>query len=302
LQNRHRNAGVKLASVRAFFAVILLTASAAYAQPAESPPQEQTPGVAAFQAGRELLDAGKFEAACVKFTEALQLDPDAPGTLLNLGLCNEMAGRPATALRWYRKVQFRSAEAQMSDVEEAAKQRAVVLAARVPTLRIEASPGVKVTVDGASVSEVERGRVELDPGPHVIQAGDDRRELTVKEGDKQLLTFAAAAQKMFIVVDRGAKQRRTAYYLIGAGGALYLATATLSVIGKSRYDATDHPETYQRWQNIVRFGGSSLFLAGSAAVTGGLYLYFKAPKRERIEQVAPIVSRDQLGVALVGSF
>ena len=289
----------------------MVAASAAYAQPAEpqpaqpqpeAPPQEQTPAVTAFKAGRELLDAGKFEAACAKFTESLKLDPDAPGTLLNLGLCNEMSGKPATALRWYRKVQFRSAEAQMSDVEEAAKQRAVVLAARVPTLRIDAPAGLRVSVDGVTLSELEFGRVELDPGTHVVQAGDDRRELTVKEGDKQQLTFVAAVQKKFVVVDRGAKQRRTAYYVIGAGGALYLASATLSVIGKSRYDATDHPETYQRWQNIVRYGGSSLFLAGSAAVAGGLYLYFKAPKRERIEQVAPIVTRDQLGVAVVGSF
>jgi len=300
-------------AVRWFLGLVIATSTAS-AQPAPpepptpptgeqaAPEPAPTPAVTAFRAGRDLLDAGQFEAACAKFTESIGLDPDAPGTLLNLGLCNEKLGKTATALAWFRRGQYRSAEAQMGEYEQAAKEHAVVLAARVATLRVDAAPGVTVKVDGATLSETERARVELDPGTHVIEAGTEHREITVHDGDKQELTLKTEAPKHYVMVDRGVKQRHYAYYAVGTGAALYLASASLSLVGRSRYHDSDHPETYQRWQGIVRYGGTSLFLVGSAAVVGGVYLYVKAPKRERIEQVAPIVARDQLGVAIAGSF
>ena len=287
--------------------VLALAAQVAHAQPAEpppsdAPPEASTPATLLFEEGRALREAGKYEEACAKFTASIKLDPDAPGTLLNLGLCNEKLGKTATALAWYRKAQFRSAEAQMSEFEEAAKRQTIVLAAAVPTLRIEAPPGATVLVDGSEVNEVERARVEVDPGTHVIESGGERREVTVRDGDKKTIDMQPLPAKQFVVVDRGVKQRRYAYLAAGGGGALWIASATLSLISKSKYNETDHPEQYQRWQNIARFGGTSLFIAGTAAIAGGVYLYVKAPKAERIEQVAPIVAPDQLGVAVVGSF
>ncbi|HEY5921317.1 MAG TPA: hypothetical protein VIV11_06585 [Kofleriaceae bacterium] len=296
--------------------VLVLASGVAHAQPAGTPPNqppqsdapasdapaEPTPATVLFQDGRALVEAGKFEEACAKFTASIQLDPDAEGTLLNLGLCNEKLGKTATALGWYRKAQFRSAEAGMTDYEQAAKQQTIVLAAKVPTLRIEAPHGAKVLLDGSEISDVERARVELDPGTHVIEVAGERFEITVREGDNKAIDVRPPPPKRFVILDRGSKQRRNAYLLAGGGGALWIASATLSLIGKSKYDATDHPEQYQRWQNITRFGGTSLFLAGTAAIAGGVYLYVKAPKAERIEQVAPIVGPDQLGVAVAGSF
>lgn len=286
--------------------LLLLVASRAYAQPAAdeqtAPAVAASPALIAFNEGRALLEAGKYAEACDKFTQSIKEDPDAPGTLLNLGLCNDYLGKTATALSWYRKAQFRSAETGMTDYETAAKQQTAILAQKVPTLRIETSAGAKVTLDGNELDEIERARIELDPGSHELESGMQHRSITVKDGDKQVIDLRPPPPKHYIVVDHGAAQRRNAYLLAGAGGALFVASATLSVAGKSHYEDTDHPETYVRWQRIVRYGGSSLFLAGTAALAGGVYLYIKAPKPERIEQIAPVVGPNQVGLAVAGSF
>ncbi len=278
------------------------------AQPGEAQPGEaqqpaapqSTPAMVAFEEGRALLDAGNYEAACAKFTVSIAADPDASGTLLNLGLCNEKLGKTATALGWYRKAQFRSAETRKTADEDAAKQRTIELAAKVPILRIEAAPGAKVSLDGTALDDIERARVEVDPGTHVIEAGAERRTITVRDGDKRAIDLRPPPPKRYVVVDRGATQRRYAYIAAGAGAGLYIASATLSLVGKSKYDAAEHPETYVRWQNIVHYGGTSLFVAGTAAIATGVYLYVRAPRAERV--LAPTVGAGQLGVSLVGSF
>lgn len=293
--------------------ITLLLVSAAHAQPAQTPPNqppaaeetapaEPTPAMVAFTEGRALLEAGDFTGACAKFTVSIQADPDAPGTLLNLGLCNEKLGKTATALAWYRKAQFRSAETSMADYEAAAKRQTFALAPTVPTLRIDAAAGATVLLDGTPVSDVDRARIELDPGSHVIEVGRERRTITVKDGDKTTLDLRPPPPKRYIVVDRGVTQRRYAYIAAGAGVAFYAASATLTLVAKSKYDGTDHPETYLHWQNVARYGGTSLFLVGTAALATGAYLYIKAPGKERIEQVTPIVGTNQVGVGVAGSF
>jgi hypothetical protein len=311
-------------------AVLMVVATAAHAQPADpatppaqptdpatppaqpappAPAQPTTPATIAFQEGRELLDAGKYVEACAKFTTSITLDPDAEGTLLNLGLCNEKLGKTATALGWYRRAQFRSAEAQMNQYEVVAKEHAVVLAAKVPTLHIKTVRGAIVTLDDRELSEIERARVEVDPGSHVLElkmradapaSERERRTITIRDGEKQSLELRPPTKKRYVIVDPGVTQRRWAYVAAGTGGALYVASATVSLIGKRRYDATEHPETYQYWRNVVRFGGTSLFVAGSAAIATGVYLFVKAPRAERI--IAPTIGNDQLGVAIAGSF
>jgi Flp pilus assembly protein TadD len=51
-----------------------------------------------FAEGRELLTKHQdAKGACEKFELAIQLDPTAPGVMLNLGLCYEMQGKFANA-------------------------------------------------------------------------------------------------------------------------------------------------------------------------------------------------------------
>src|SRR4051812_28534695 len=57
---------------------------------------------ALFAAGREAAQRGDYRQACDKFAESQRLDP-APGTLINLGDCNEHLGLLASAWRYYRE-------------------------------------------------------------------------------------------------------------------------------------------------------------------------------------------------------
>ena len=89
-----------------------------------------------FEQGRKLL-ATDPAAACAKFDEAIKRDPDAPGVLLNLGLCNEKTGKYKTALYWFRKAQSRSAESNLPAYVQAASEHQVNLAKWVARVNIQ---------------------------------------------------------------------------------------------------------------------------------------------------------------------
>lgn len=276
----------------------------------------------AFAEGRVLLEQGKFAEACAQFETSLRLDADAAGTLLNLGLCHQRLGQTATALAWFRKAQFRAAETSMTDYEQAAKTNTLTLAAIVPTLRVEVTPqtpaGSPVFLDDQRVADVDLGRLELDPGTHVVElriagAPVERHELTVHDGDKQTLTLGPVAAavvepvrpgKVVVEVDRGRSQRLLAYALGGAGVALWGGSLAVSLAAKSNADASEHPDDWQHEKLVARFGGTSMFLVGTAAIATGVYLYVRAPGVERVERmaIAPAVSGDALGVSVHGAF
>jgi tetratricopeptide (TPR) repeat protein len=89
-----------------------------------------------FEEGRKLLDT-RPEQACAKFDEAIKRDPDAPGVLLNLGLCNEKLGKYKTALYWFRKAQVRATESNLPDYVDAAVKHTATLTKQVARVNIQ---------------------------------------------------------------------------------------------------------------------------------------------------------------------
>jgi hypothetical protein len=316
---------------------ILVFGGVANAQPA--PPPDGTPADTAqvpvqapaptpaeqlFIDGRALLESGEFEAACEKFEASVKLDPAAPGTLLNLGLCNERLGKTATALSWFRRAQFRAAETGMTDYEDVAKNNTFSLAVRVPTLTITfAKPppeGWTLAVDGNPIAEVDLGHVEVDPHvKHVVELQTKGNppvttEVTLKDGETKPLVLdvpgpVVAArppppEKVYVEVDRGRTRRLVAYGVAGVGVALWGASLYVSLDAKDKLDNSEHPEDWQHYENVARWGGTSLFVGGALAIAGAGVLYFTAPGIERVERTAfaPVVSSDQLGVMVHGAF
>jgi tetratricopeptide (TPR) repeat protein len=294
-----------------------------------------------FEQGRkELAGAGtdkdKIKSACDTFDEAIKLDPEAPGTMLNLGLCNEKLEKYKTALYWFRKAQARAAETNLPDYENAAKQHTVDLAGKVATIKIMfASPppgDTRVKIDNDEVAPADYLHAEVDAGHHTLVAGAAGKKIFTQEFDVegrggQTINVELVEGSNTIVVDRGAKRRKIAIYTAIGGGVLLASSGLLSVYDRHQYDkcvndskmldmtklmdgtcpetdpgkATDYANHYQKQ---ARYVGTTLFVLGGATVGVAAFFYFTAPEKERIDRTvfAPAIGPDQIGFTASGSF
>ncbi len=289
-----------------------------------------------FEEGRKLLAAGdqNAQAACNKFDEAIKLEPEAPGTMLNLGLCNEKLNKYKTALYWFRKAQARAAETNLPDYETAAKDHTRDLAGKVATIKIAfsspAPDGTKVKIDNQEITAADYLSAEVDPGAHTLVAGAPGHKIFTKEfsvagrgGDT--ITIDLVQGDNSVVVDPGAGRRKAAIITASAGGALLVGSLVVSLVAKSRYGrcanngalkpvaerdsgcpagdvaATDYANDNQK---LAQIWGTSLFVAGAVTVGVASFLYFTAPERERVDRTVfvPAVGPDQVGFAISGGF
>lgn len=300
-----------------------------------------------FEQGRKALvaageDRRKIADACTKFDEAIKLDPEAPGTMLNLGLCAEKLEKYKTALYWFRKAQARAAENGLPEYERAAKEHTVELANKVATVQIAfATPppeGTRVKIDGDEIAPADYLRVEVDPGRHTLVAGAPGHKIVthdfeidddVREPRGQRIEVALVRGDNTVIVDRGATRRRAAVILAAGGGVMWAAAAGISVWAKSNYDhyakggvpitgqtdgnnycsPTGCTEAQARrganhYQGIARWVATPIFVGGALAIGGAIVLYVTAPDKERIDQMvlAPVIGADQVGFAITGGF
>ena len=131
---------------------------------------------ALFQEGRQLLEQGDAQRACPKLAASLRLDR-ATGTLLALAMCHEVDGHLASAWAEYLEVVARAKNEGRHDREEAARQYAHALEARLSTLSIAVPaavariPGLTVRRDGAAIQAPAWSiAVAVDPGDHLVSA------------------------------------------------------------------------------------------------------------------------------------
>lgn len=320
-------------------AVVLWCFGSALAQPAGG---RQKRADELFEQGRkELLAAGedkaKIASACEKFGEAIKLDPEAPGTMLNLGLCNEKLEKYKTALYWFRKAQARAVETGLPDYEQAAKEHTVDLAKKVATIKIAFSTpppeNTRVKIDGDEIDPGDYLRVEVDPGPHTLVAGAPGHKIFTQDFEivgrgGQTITIQLEPGDSSVIVDRGAGRRRAAILLAAGGVALWGTSAGISLWAKGKYDdyvidgkpntmhedggkfcmatCTEEEATNaaNHYQGIARKIATPIFVGGALAITGAIVLYVTAPEKERIDQTVftPIVTPDQVGFAVTRGF
>jgi hypothetical protein len=294
-----------------------------------------------FEEGRKLLNAGdqNAEAACAKFDAAIKLDPEAPGTMLNLGLCNEKLNKYKTALYWFRKAQARAAETNLPDYETAAKQHTVDLAGKVATIKIAfagtAPEGTKVKIDNLEVAPADYLSAEVDSGPHTLVAGAPgyiifTQDFTVEGRGGATITIDLVKGDNSVVVDPGAGRRKAAIITASAGGALLVGSLVVSLYAQSRYGrcaengnlkpvmgtgdnkrSADCPTDdvkatayANKYQHMAQVWGTSLFVGGAVFIGVASFLYFTAPEKERVDRTVfvPAVGPDQVGFAISGGF
>jgi hypothetical protein len=149
---------------------MLLGAPRAHAQDGSSSIAEQL-----FVEGKALLQEKQYERACEKLKASHDLDRTATGTLLNLALCHELVGKPATAWAEFRQVAAESAGRRDDRVKLAREHEAKLFAilSRVgivvtPAARVE---GLSLRLDmGPPIPEPSWGtELPIDPGKHVLE-------------------------------------------------------------------------------------------------------------------------------------
>jgi hypothetical protein len=180
-----------------------LQARAQAAPPPAAPEDAQSRDAQAeakFREGRALLDQGRFQEACQKFEESLNI-ASSPGTLLNLGNCYEQPGDLLRALAAFQRALAEAPKETDPDRRQAwtdaAKERLEAVSERVPQLTVHPSPtpGVRVRVDGQLLQDLGVP-LRLNPGRHRIDASADQKlpfvqELTLAASQKVDVTLPA---------------------------------------------------------------------------------------------------------------
>jgi len=182
-------------SVRlALLAVVVMVA---VATPARATSDDRAAAEALFTKGRDAAKRGDLDTACAAFEESLRLDP-APGTMFNLGDCEEKRRHDAAAWQWFRETltKLSPTDPRRSIVEG----RVAALEARLPTLTVRLAPGsppdTVIVRDGSELHAASLGvALPLDVGTHhvVVSApGHDTNaeDVDLAEGEHRELVVA----------------------------------------------------------------------------------------------------------------
>ncbi|MBX3161032.1 MAG: tetratricopeptide repeat protein [Deltaproteobacteria bacterium] len=282
-------------------ALVALAAGTAAAEP--HPRQAEIDKL--FGEGRELIAKKQPDRACEVFKRAYEIDPRAPGVLLNLGLCNEMQNKFGTSLRWFRRAQAVAGEEKIEDYRAAAEDHTSKLFKLAASLTIDASaaPGdVEVKIDGEVVDRNDYPLYYVDSGKHVLEAtsaGKKTFRKSLDVGDKSQQTIQLTfTDKQFDVVDPGKGRRRTALIVGGLGVAMMAGSFGLAW-------AMDGPGDNVTFRNnMINYVATPIAIGGGIVTGIGILLYATAPKKERRERTVwlPVVAPDQTGFAVAGRF
>ncbi len=156
----------------ALLAALTLAPAAARAQGAS---QGSTLAQSLFDRARVLMDQGQFAEACPLLVESQRLDP-AGGTLTNIAVCWEGAGRLATANEAFHAALGQAIKDARADRKAIAEERIAALAPRLSLLTVEVPPTSRVpdltiVVDGAPLAPVAWGvPAAVDGGEHRVDA------------------------------------------------------------------------------------------------------------------------------------
>jgi hypothetical protein len=282
------------------------TGSADATKTDETAKTEATPAAAEelFLKGREAMKTGDYPHACLYFEESQALDP-APGTLLNLGLCEEQLGKVASS--WKHAKGVLSAIDADDNRRPLAEQLVARVSLRLPRLRIELASSLAVAavmLDGIPVPKEDVGPfVAVDPGEHVVEARLGARAVTAKvtiaEKEERVVLLAEEAPPAIAATKAKAKTDanaftnvahihpyRSAGIIVGSVGVAAFALGAVGIYGAldAKHDADaicpstpcdaadaqhEANDRGRRWN----FVATTSFVVGAAALGVGTYLF-----------------------------
>ncbi len=286
-----------------------------------------------FAEGRELASAHDDAGACAKFTAAITLDPDAVGTMLNLGLCSQALDKLTTALYWFRRAEEVADARHLAQSAQSARQYAATVVDLVPNVFLEIVPkrGVRIELDGKALDPRDHIRIEIDPGDHVIDAKADgyqpyHLDFHMSSTERRTLSIALVAEPRpelaahtALATEPPSHRRRAAVYVGSAGGAAIAAGMIVVVYAKHEYNecvADDVPlprctnsglsgvAGANHYTAMARWVATPLVGGGIATLGIATYLYFAGPEPVGARQTrwVPLIDRDQIGIATLVSF
>lgn len=147
-------------------------ASVAFAQ---ETPRDPKLAQSLFDRARTLMDQGKYGEACPLLEESQRLDPGG-GTLLNLAVCLEQAGKLATAHTTFNEALSVAIREGRDERKKIAEERVAALAPKLSTITVDVPaearvPGIVVWLDGARLSSIAWGvPTAVDGGSHRVEA------------------------------------------------------------------------------------------------------------------------------------
>ncbi|MBX3192677.1 MAG: hypothetical protein KF819_37175 [Labilithrix sp.] len=176
-------------------AAIIFVAAGARAEPTK---EDKALALSLFRQARELMEAGSFAEACVKFDESQRLDPGG-GTLLNLAVCHEAEGKTATAWAEYSDALALARRDGRADRIDLAREKMNALEPKISRLVVVVPPSAtRVRRDGSDVPRVAWGSpIPVDPGEHVVEVTLAGGAITIERvtveaaGDEKTLTITA---------------------------------------------------------------------------------------------------------------
>ncbi len=277
---------------------------------------------AAFEEGLKLKDAGKLDAACMKFKDALKFNPNAVGTMLNVAVCDEQTGHIASAYKRFKEARDRGREQNLGEQVKLAEQHIAQLEPDMPYLAIafaETTDDTKLLVNDEDISVKDAGGIPVDPGQVSIVVSRPGRvpfETKVDISKKEHKAVAVPKLGLPVTVNKG--RRRIGEIITIAGGASVVAGITLGIVARSKYnnqfsgsmphctkstsgpptcDAMGQPETDSA-RTIGNFGTG--FGIGGVVIAGiGAYLWFFGPHDEKLA-IGPDVDSQHAGIVAVG--
>ena len=279
-----------------------------------------------FALGQQRKAEGNGAEACKLYDQALSHNHNAVGTILNVALCDEEAGKLASAFRLFTEARDRAREQGLQEHRKAAEDHLAQIGDQVPHLAIaftEKPPAdSRLVIDDQMIAIETAQDILLDPGSRTIVLTAPGRvpfetKIEIKPHDHHALAIGRLG---FPVTVKQA--RRTVGKVLTFGGIGLAATGlAIGLVARSRYnkqftemhcnrvdgaapqcDAQGQSETSSA--RTLGSVGTGVGIGGGVAFAVGAVLWWFAPGEPAEHGVAfvPTLGGDQAGFAALGRF